>query len=97
MEFRRVLFRSARGRPLAFHLTVGEAADCKAYDTLIALPERAPKALLADKGYDADSIRTDLANRNIQAVIPARSTRRVKIEHDQIGRASCRERVCQCV
>lgn len=38
-----------RGRPLAFHPTVGEAADCKAYDTLIALPERAPRALLADK------------------------------------------------
>ena len=79
----------ARGRPLAFHLTVGEAADCKAYDTLIALPEQAPKALLADKGYDADAIRTDLARRNIQAVIPGRSNRRIKIEHD---RALYRER-----
>jgi transposase len=29
----------ARGRPVAFHLTSGEAADCKAYDTLIALPD----------------------------------------------------------
>ena len=79
----------ARGRPLAFPLTVGEAADCKAYDTLIALPEQAPKALLADKGYDADAIRTDLARRNIQAVIPGRSNRRIKIEHD---RALYRER-----
>jgi hypothetical protein len=34
-------------------------------DTLIALPEWAPKALLADKGYDSDAIRTDLAIRNI--------------------------------
>jgi transposase len=50
----------ALGRPLAFHLTVGEAADCKAYDALIDLPERAPDALLADKGYDADAIRADL-------------------------------------
>jgi len=57
-----------RGRPLAFHLTIGEAADCKTYDALSALPERAPKALLADKGYDAEAIRVDLANRNIQAV-----------------------------
>ena len=79
----------ARGRPIAFHLTVGEAADCKAYDTLIALPERSPKALLADKGYDPDAIRTDLARRNIQAVIPGRSNRRIKIEHD---RALYRER-----
>ena len=51
----------ALGRPLAFHLTVGEAADCKAYNALIRLPERTPVALLADKGYDADTIRADLA------------------------------------
>ena len=73
----------ALGRPLAFHLTVGEAADCKAYDALIGLPERAPDALLADKGYDADAIRADLAERNIEAVIPGRSNRRVKIEHNR--------------
>ena len=66
----------ARGRPIAFHLTVGETAECKAYDMLIAAPERAPKALLADKGYDAAAIRTDLASRNIQAVIPGRSNQR---------------------
>jgi transposase len=73
----------ALGRPLAFHLTVGEAADCKAYDALIDLPERAPDALLADKGYDADAIRADLVKRNIEAVIPGRSNRRVKIAHDR--------------
>ena len=64
-------------------MTVGEAADCKAYDALIALPERMPNALLADKGYDADAIRADLVERNIKAVIPGRSNRRVKIEHDR--------------
>nr|WP_244623627.1 IS5 family transposase [Bradyrhizobium cosmicum] len=73
----------ALGRPLAFHLTVGEAADCKAYDALIGLPEKTPDALLADKGYDADAIRTDLSERKIKAVIPGRSNRRVKIEHDR--------------
>ncbi|WP_208625260.1 transposase [Blastomonas natatoria] len=50
---------------------------------MIALPEQAPKALLADKGYDADAIRADLASRKIEAVIPGRSNRRVKIEHDR--------------
>ncbi|WP_162234263.1 transposase [Novosphingobium sp. Leaf2] len=50
---------------------------------MIGLPERAPEALLADKGYDADTIRADLAERNIEAVIPGRSNRRVKIEHDR--------------
>jgi len=39
--------------------------------------------LLADKGYDADAMRTDLAARNIEAVIPGRSNRRVKIEHNR--------------
>lgn len=71
------------GRPLAFHLTVGEAADCKVYDALIGLPEHAPDALLVDKGYDADAIRADLAERNIGAVIPGRSNRCVEIEHDR--------------
>lgn len=79
----------ALGRPLAFHLTNGEAAHCKAYDALIGLPERAPDALLADKGYDADAIRADLTERNIEAVIPGRSNRRVKIEYN---RTLCRQR-----
>ena len=48
-----------------------------------ALPERAPKALLKDKGYDVDAIRADLASVNIQAVIPGRSNRRIKIDHDR--------------
>ena len=83
------MLADALGRPLAFHLTVGEAADCMAYDDLIGLPERAPVALLADKGYDAGAIRADLADRNIAAVIPGRSNRRVKIAHD---RALCKQR-----
>lgn len=39
--------------------------------------------MLADKGYDADAIRADLAKRNIEPVIPGRSNRSVKIEHDR--------------
>ena len=48
-----------------------------------AAGRRAPDALLADKGYDTDAIRADLASRNIKAVIPGRSNRRVKIDHDR--------------
>ncbi|KXO73021.1 transposase [Brucella anthropi] len=50
---------------------------------MISLPEQAPQALLADKGYDADAIRDDLASRNIKPVIPGRANRRVKIEYDR--------------
>ena len=47
------------------------------------MPERSPGALLADKSYDADAIRAELAERKIEGVIPGRSNRRVKIEHDR--------------
>lgn len=48
------------------------------------MPKRKPNASLADKGYDADAIRADLVGRKIEAVIPGRSNRRVKIEHDRV-------------
>ncbi|PPE80709.1 hypothetical protein C3941_05165 [Kaistia algarum] len=73
----------ALGRPIAFHLTGDEAANCKAYKALVGLPERVPVALLADNGYDRDAIRADLAKRKIEAVIP-RSNRRVKIKHNHL-------------
>ena len=40
-------------------------------------------ALLADKGYDADAIREELANSDIEAVIPAKSNRRNPVPHDR--------------
>lgn len=69
----------AGGRPIAFHLTGGEAADCQSYDTLIGLPETSPAALLGDKGYDSDAIRADLKARGIRPVIPPRSNRKATI------------------
>lgn len=41
------------------------------------------EALLADKGYDADAIREDLAAADIEAVIPAKSNRRNPVPHDR--------------
>ncbi len=40
-------------------------------------------ALLADKGYDADSIRDILAKANVESVIPAKRNRRTPIPHDR--------------
>lgn len=48
------------------------------------MPERAPDALSADEGYDADAIRVDLAKRQIEPVIPGRSNRRMKIDHGRV-------------
>jgi transposase len=41
------------------------------------------EALLADKGYDADAIRAELAAAKVEAVIPAKSNRRIPIPHDR--------------
>ncbi|MFZ3034597.1 MAG: IS5 family transposase [Parvibaculum sp.] len=85
----------ARGRPVAFHLTPGETADCKAYEALIDLPERQPGALLADKAYDTDAIRADLKRRGIKAVIPPKSNRKVAIRYSKrlYRERNCIERV----
>jgi len=42
------------------------------------------KALLADKGYDADWFRDALAEREITACIPSRANRKVTIPHDPV-------------
>lgn len=40
-------------------------------------------ALLADKGYDAETIREAFAKAGVEAVIPAKSNRRILIPHDR--------------
>ena len=47
------------------------------------------KALLADKGYDADCFREVLADRNYEACISSKSNRKIQIPHDK---ALCRKR-----
>jgi transposase len=41
-----------------------------------------PKALLADRGCDADWFRHALAKRGITACIPSRTNRKVPVPHD---------------
>jgi len=69
----------AAGRPLAFHLTGGEAADCTQFETLSALAEARPGYLIADKGYDSDAIRDSLHDAGVRPVIPPRSNRKTPI------------------
>lgn len=40
-------------------------------------------AMLADKAFDADALRDELANRTADAVIPAKTNRKVDIPHDK--------------
>ena len=69
----------AKGLPLAFHLTPGEAHDVTAFEDVIALAEEKPAYLIADKGYDSDAIRTSLHDAGIRSCIPTKSNRKVEI------------------
>ena len=41
------------------------------------------EAFLADKGYDADAIREEIAGADVEAVIPAKSNRRAPMPYDR--------------
>ena len=62
-------------------LSEGQMSDYKGAALMIdALPEA--KALLGDRGYDADWFRAALADRGIKACIPSKANRKVLIAHD---------------
>jgi transposase len=82
---------------VAFILTPGNCADIAAAPALLdKMP--APSRLLADKGYDANSLRARLAASKTEAVIPSTQSRKLPIPHDAaayvgrnlIERAFCR-------
>jgi len=64
-----------RGRPVAFSLTPGNIADIKMAIPLLEIA-RPTRRLLADKAYDADSLRDWLAKAKIKAVIPSSRARK---------------------
>jgi len=72
----------AKGRPLGFVLTGGETYDVKGFAPLLRMVADKIEALLADKGYDADAIREELAKAEIEAVIPAKRNRKNPAPHD---------------
>lgn len=63
-----------------------------AAEPLMEIPVAAPKALLADKGYDGDRFRESLLIRGILPIILPRSNRKVK-EHPDYRRYKDRNRV----
>ena len=63
------------GRPLAFHLTEGQAGDSPQFEILLDLgPDITPRAAVGDKGYDAKANRSAARERSICPVIPFRSS-----------------------
>ena len=63
-------------------ITPGQTSDYLGFDLVMAdnLPE--PSVLLADRGYDADSVREKMAARNVLTQIPMRKSRKMRIGVD---------------
>ena len=58
-------------RPLAFHLTKGQASDSPQFAILLDLgPDITPRAAVEDKGYDGQGNRVAARERGICPVIP---------------------------
>ena len=62
-------------------LTPGQMNDVKGADLMLPAAPRA-KALIADRAYDADRIRAWAKARGMEACIPSKKLRKVRIPHD---------------
>ena len=69
------------GRAVAFTLSPGNHADISEAPALLDKCP-APSRLLADKGYDANSLRDRLAQTKTEAVIPSTRSRKAPIPYD---------------
>jgi transposase len=71
-----------QGRPLVMLLSEGQMSDYKGAALMIdALPKA--RAMLGDRGYDADWFRAALIQRGITPCIPSKANRKVQIDHDR--------------
>ena len=63
-------------------ITPGQTSDYLGFDLVMAdnLPE--PSVLLADRGYDADSIRERMDARDVLTQIPMRKSRKMRVGVD---------------
>ena len=74
----------ARGLPLGFVLTPGQAHDVQGFAPLFRMIGDRIEAFLADRGYDADAIREEIADAGVEAIIPAKANRRTPAPHDRV-------------
>ncbi|MFF0051138.1 IS5 family transposase [Streptomyces sp. NPDC005498] len=77
------LVSDSQARPLAVHVTAGQAGDAPAFEAVMARiqvprsgigrPRTRPAVILADRAYSSRAIRRYLRRRGIRAVIPQRA------------------------
>lgn len=74
----------SQGRPRVLLLSAGNTNDITMARDLVEAAGSFDR-LLADRGYDADHLRTLLAERNVEAVIPTTTSRRQPIPYDVVA------------
>lgn len=70
------------GRPIRFLIAPGQSHDILAVPAL--LEGQRPAAVLADRAYDANTLRQHLDRIGAQAVIPSTRSRKTPIPHDPV-------------
>ena len=70
------------GRPVRFLIAPGQSHDILAVPAL--LEGQHPQAVLADRAYDANSLRQHLERIGATAVIPSTRSRKAPIPHDPV-------------
>ena len=73
----------ALGNPLKLALTAGQRNDKVGWPMLREPSDEIASAILADRGYDANWIRNELAEMGVEAVIPPTKSRAQSIDYDR--------------
>ena len=63
-------------------ITPGQTSDSLGFDLVMADNLPSPSVLLADRGYDADSIRAKMEKCDVLPVIPMRKSRKMRVGVD---------------
>lgn len=63
-------------------ITPGQASDYKGFDLVMTDNLPVPSVMLADRGYDADSIRKEMEARDVLTQIPMRKSRKMRVGVD---------------
>jgi transposase len=87
------MLADALGRPLRLIVTAGQVGDATQAPAL--LEGQTGDAVLADKAYDSNALRTLIACMGAEAVIPSNRTRKIIIPHDA-GLYKYRNRIERC-
>lgn len=64
-------------------ITAGQTSDYVGFDLVVADNLPKPSVLLADRGYDSDSIRKTMDKRDVLPVIPMRKSRKMRVGVDR--------------